>query len=62
MLSRSRSSQNIQVGDGSDRHGQNGGAGGALRQVSLALEINSQIERFSACDANLPECLHALVE
>ena len=45
MLSRSRTSQNIQVGDGSGRHGQNGGAGGTFRQVCLALEINDQIER-----------------
>ena len=59
MLSRSRTSQNIQVGDGSGRHGQNGGAG-TFRQVYLALEINDQIESFSACVAlrevlNLPE-------
>ena len=47
ILSRSRTSQNIQVRDGSDRHGQDGGAGGAFRQVCLALEINDQIESFS---------------
>ena len=62
MLSRSHSSQNIQVGHGSDRHGRNGGAGGAFWQVSLALGINDQMESFSACDTNLPECLHAVVE
>ena len=66
MLSRSRTSQNIQVGDGSGRHGQNGGSGGTFRQVCLALEINDQIESFSACDAlhevvNQPESLHAVV-
>ena len=66
MLSRSRTSQNIQVGDGSGRHGQNAGEGGAFRQVCLALEVNDQMESFSACVAfhevvNLPESLRAVV-
>ena len=40
MLSRSRTSQNFQVGDGSGRHGQNGGAGGAFRQVCLEMVVS----------------------
>ena len=40
MLSRSRTSQNIQVGDGSGRHGQNGGAGGAFGHVCLEMVVS----------------------